>query len=58
MIYSSTEEGCMQIHKRFTTEPVNPVRNSNGVKALLKGYCQWALDRSAVKEVLEVSKSR
>ena len=49
MIHSSTEEGCMPIHKRFTTEPV---------KALLKGYCQGALDRSAVEEVLEVSKSR
>ncbi len=40
MIHSSTEGGCMPIHKWFTTEPVNPVRNSNGVKALLKGYCQ------------------
>jgi len=43
MIHSSTEEGCIPIHKWFTTEPVNPVRNSNGVKALLKGYCQGGI---------------
>ncbi len=39
----------MQIHKRFTTEQV---------KALLKGYCQGALDSSAVEETLGVSKTR
>ena len=38
-----------QLHKRFTTEQV---------KALLKGFCQGALDRQGVEEILGVSKSR
>ena len=38
-----------QIYKRFTTEQV---------KALLKGYCQGTLDRSAVEETLGISKTR
>ena len=37
-----------QIHKRFTTEQV---------KALLKGYYQGTLDRSAVEEILEIGKT-
>ena len=39
----------MQIHKRFTAEQI---------EALLKGYCQGTLDRSAVEEVLEIGRSR
>ena len=38
-----------QIHKRFTTEQV---------KALLRGYCQGTLDRSAIEEILGISKTR
>jgi len=38
-----------QLHKRFTAEQV---------KALLKGYCQGVLDRSAIEEILEVGKTR
>jgi len=38
-----------QIHKRFTTEQV---------KVLLKGYCQGTLDRSAIEEILGISKTR
>jgi hypothetical protein len=38
-----------QLHKRFTGDQV---------KALLQGYCQGALDRSAVEEVLGVGKTR
>jgi hypothetical protein len=49
MIHSSTKEGCMQIHKRFSTEQV---------RALLRGYCQGTLDRPAVRGILEISKSR
>ncbi|HEU65485.1 MAG TPA: hypothetical protein ENN57_02315 [Chloroflexi bacterium] len=37
-----------QIHKRFTAEQV---------KVLLRGYCQGILDRTAVEETLEISKS-
>lgn len=37
------------IHKRFTAEQVG---------ALLKGYCQGALDRAAVEQILEVNKTR
>ena len=37
------------IHKRFTAEQV---------KVLLKGYCQGTLDRSAVEEILGISKTR
>ena len=37
-----------QIHKRFTAERV---------KVLLRGYCQAILDRTAVEETLEISKS-
>jgi len=39
----------MQIHKRFTDEQV---------KVLLKGYCLGTLDRPAVEETLEISKTR
>ena len=38
-----------QVHKRFTTEQV---------KALLKGHCYGTLDRSAIEEILEISKTR
>jgi hypothetical protein len=38
-----------QIHKRFTAEQV---------KVLLKGYCQGTLDRSAIEEILGISKTR
>jgi len=38
-----------QIHKRFTTEQA---------KTLLRGYCQGTLDRSAIEEVLGISKTR
>jgi len=38
-----------QIHKRFTTEQV---------KALLQGFCQGTLDRSAVEEILGIGRSR
>jgi len=38
-----------QIHKRFTAEQV---------KVLLKGYCQGSLDRLAIEEILEISKTR
>jgi len=38
-----------QVHKRFTAEQV---------KVLLKGYCQGMLDRSAIEETLEISRSR
>lgn len=38
-----------QIHKRFTAEQV---------KVLLKGYCEGTLDRPAIEETLEISKSR
>jgi hypothetical protein len=38
-----------QIHKRFTTEQV---------KTLLRGYCQGTLDRSAIEEMLGISKTR
>ena len=38
-----------QIHKQFTTEQV---------KVLLKGYCQGTLDRSAIEEILGISKTR
>ncbi len=38
-----------QIHKRFTTDQV---------KALLRGYCQGKLDRSAIEEILEIGKTR
>ncbi len=38
-----------QVHKRFTAEQV---------KVLLKGYCQGTLDRSAIEETLEISRSR
>ena len=37
------------IHKRFTAEQV---------KVLLKGYCQGALERSAIEETLAISKTR
>ncbi len=39
----------MQIHKRFTAEQV---------KVLLKGYCQGTLDRSAIEEILGISRTR
>jgi len=39
----------VQIHKRFTTEQV---------RVLLKGYCQGTLDRPAIEEILEISKTR
>ena len=39
----------MQIHKRFADEQV---------KVLLKGYCLGTLDRPAVEETLEISKTR
>jgi hypothetical protein len=39
----------MQLHKRFT---------SDQVKALLKGYHQGILDRSAIEEILRISKTR
>lgn len=38
-----------QLHKRFTADQV---------KALLQGYCQGALERSSVEEVLGVGKTR
>ena len=38
-----------QVHKRFTAEQV---------KVLLEGYCQGTLDRSAIEETLEISRSR
>jgi len=38
-----------QLHKRFTAEQV---------KVLLKGYSQGALDRSAIEEILGISRSR
>jgi len=38
-----------QVHKRFTTEQV---------RVLLKGYCQGMLDRSAIEEILGISKTR
>ena len=38
-----------QVHKRFTAEQV---------KVLLKGYSQGALDRSAIEEILGISRSR
>ncbi len=38
-----------QIHKRFT---------SDQVRVLLQGYCQAAIDRAAIEEVLGISKSR
>jgi hypothetical protein len=38
-----------QVHKRFTAEQV---------RVLLKGYCQGTLDRSAIEEILGVSKTR
>jgi hypothetical protein len=38
-----------QVHKRFTAEQV---------KVLLKGYCQGALERPAIEEVLGISRSR
>jgi len=38
-----------QIHKRFTSEQV---------KTLLRGYCQGALDRSAIEEMLGINKTR
>jgi len=38
-----------QIHKRFTADQV---------KALLRGYCQAALDRAAVQEVLGIGRTR
>ncbi len=38
-----------QLHKRFTTEQV---------KALLKGFCQGALDGLEVEEVLGIGKTR
>ena len=38
-----------QIHKRFTTEQV---------RAILKAYCQGALDRSWIEEMLGISKTR
>ena len=38
-----------QVHKRFTAEQV---------KVLLKGYCQGTLDRPAIEETLEISRSR
>jgi hypothetical protein len=38
-----------QVHKRFTAEQV---------KVLLNGYCQGTLDRSAIEETLEISRSR
>ncbi|MBT9160041.1 MAG: hypothetical protein DDT27_00770 [Dehalococcoidia bacterium] len=39
----------MQLYKRF---------NSDQVKALLKGYHQGILDRSAIEEILGISKTR
>jgi len=39
----------MQIHKRFAAEQV---------KVLLKGYCQGSLDRPAIEEILDISRSR
>jgi len=38
-----------QLHKRFTSEQI---------KALLKGYCQGVLERSAIEDILEISKTR
>ena len=38
-----------QIHKRFTDDQVN---------ALLRGYCQGTLDRSAIEEMLGIGKTR
>ncbi len=38
-----------QIHKRFTTDQV---------KALLRGYCQGKLDRSAIEDILEIGKTQ
>jgi len=38
-----------QVHKRFTTEQV---------RVLLKGYCQGTLERSAIEEILGISKTR
>lgn len=38
-----------QIHKRFTVEQV---------KVLLKAYCQGTMDRSAIEEILGISKTR
>lgn len=38
-----------QIHKRFTTEQV---------RTLLRGYCQGTLDRSAIEDMLGISKTR
>jgi hypothetical protein len=38
-----------QVHKRFTAEQV---------KVLLKGYCQGALDRQAIEEILGICRSR
>ena len=38
-----------QVHKRFAAEQV---------KVLLKGYCQGALDRPGIEEILGVSRSR
>ena len=38
-----------QTHKRFTADQV---------KALLRGYCQGKLDRSAIEEILEIGKTR
>jgi len=38
-----------QIHKRFTAEQV---------KALIKGYHRGILDRSAIEEILGISKTR
>ena len=38
-----------QVHKRFTAEQV---------KVLLKGYCQGSLNRPAIEEILDISRSR
>ncbi len=38
-----------QLHKRFTTEQV---------KAMMKGYCQGAMDRTTIEEILDISKPR
>lgn len=49
VIHCSTEERCMQIHKRFTAKQV---------KALLKGYCQrcgTSLSAEAIEKFVAVA---
>src|SRR3989337_1927566 len=38
-----------QLHRRFTAEQV---------KVLLRGYCQRTLERTAIEEILGISKTR